>query len=79
MTQTDQVTVFEGIKSPYFSLRGNGQFGQVTRTGWKPTRLGEKKKAAILKALRASDTDSVYRVEKGIFKRMLNGKVERIA
>lgn len=62
----------------YFATRGNGQFGNVTRTGWKPTRLGEAKKSAIIKALNDSDTDQVYRRGNKVFRTLLNGTEETV-
>ena len=47
-------------KNPVFSTNGNGQFGSVTRTGWKRSKLGEAKKQIIVNALNDIDVQQVY-------------------
>lgn len=66
-------------KNPTFSTKGNGQFGNVTRTGWKPSRLGEKKKLAIIDALNDIDVDTVYKRGNQIYAFLLNGTEKVIA
>lgn len=66
-------TVYES-KSGYFSLSGNGRF----RTGWTPTRLGEKKRALIIKALKQKETFAVYRRNGKGYCMTVNGVEERI-
>jgi len=63
----------KGQKTAYFSLKGNGKSGNVTRTGWKPSRLGEAKKAKIAKALKDTHIDKVYRRGNKIYANMING------
>ena len=66
-------------KKPKFSTRGNGTFGNVTRTGWKKSRLGKAKKAIIIKALNDSNIDQVYKRGNKIYAFMLNGTENEIA
>ena len=65
-------------KNPSFSTMGNGQFGNVLRTGWKPSRLGEAKKQIIVKALSDSDVSEVYQRGNKVFAFLLNGTEKRI-
>lgn len=60
-------------KNPTFSTKGNGQFGPVIRTGWKPVKLGDKNKSIILSALNNSDVQQVYKRGKSIYALYLNG------
>lgn len=66
-------------KNPTFSTKGNGQFGNVTRTGWKPSRLGESKKHIIINALNDSDVQQVYKRGNKIYAFLLNGTEKLIA
>lgn len=66
-------------KNPIFSKRGNGQFGNVIRTGWIPSKLGEKKKQIIIKTLKESSVDQVYRRGNKIYAFYLNGTESQIA
>lgn len=60
-------------KNPHFSLRGNGQFGHITRTGWVPCRLGAKKRAVIERHLMSADVDKVYSKNGKLYAMWLNG------
>ena len=66
-------------KNPTFSTKGNGKSGNVTRTGWKPSRLGEVKKKAIIEALSDSDVQQVYKRGNKIFALLLNGTEKTLA
>ncbi len=66
-------------KNPVFATNGNGQFGNVTRTGWKPSRLGEAKKLIIVKYLNDIDVDQVYKRGNKIYAFFLNGTEKHIA
>jgi hypothetical protein len=59
--------------TPIFSLRGNGKFGNITRTGWHATRLKSAKKEKIAAALNDSDVYQVYARNGKLYKCMLNG------
>lgn len=73
-------TVFQTSESnPYFSTKGNGQFRNVTRSGWKLSRLGEKKKKVIIDALKNTDVDKVYKRNNKIYALFLNGAEKVIA
>jgi hypothetical protein len=65
-------------KNPIYSRNGNGRFGNVIRTGWKPSKLGEIKKKKILTALEDSDVDKVYRRGNKIYALLLNGVEKNI-
>jgi hypothetical protein len=72
-------TLFQSSdKNATFSKIGNGQFGNVIRSGWKPCKLGEAKKQIILQALDNSSIDKVYKRGNKIFALHLNGKEEQI-
>ena len=43
-------------ENPIYSLEGNNKF----RSGWKKSRLGEKKKKLVLKYLQNPDVHQVY-------------------
>ena len=66
-------------KNAKFSTKGNGTFGNVTRTGWKKSRLGEVKKQAIIEALNDSNVDQVYKRGNKIYAFLLNGTETQIA
>jgi hypothetical protein len=67
-------TVFQTIeKNPTFSIVGNGQFGNLTRTGWVRSRLGESKKLIIIEAITDSNVDKVYKRGNKIYAMLLNG------
>ena len=73
-------TLFETEeKNPVFSTVGNGQFGNVRRTGWKPARLGEAKKQIIVNALNNSDVQQVFRRGRKIYAFFINGTEKIIA
>lgn len=67
-----------GQKAFSLSLTGNGNFGNVTRTGWSPCNLGLKKKAAIINAIEDPYTDRVWRVDGNVFRMLLNGVTEKV-
>lgn len=69
--ETLEKKIFEA--SNIFSTRGNGQFGNIIRTGWSLTKLGKAKQDRIHKALIDSDVDQVYRKGSKIYKSLLNG------
>jgi hypothetical protein len=72
----ETITLFQSSDAnPYYSLVGN----TTTRTGWKPSNLGKKKKALILEALKNSEIDKVYNRSGKIFATYLNGTEVRIA
>jgi hypothetical protein len=74
------ISIFQSTdKNPSFSTRGNGQFGNVIRTGWKPTRLGEKKQAIIAAFISESNVDKVYMRKEKIYAFFLNGTEKEIA
>lgn len=79
---TQKNTVYES-ETGTFALRGNGTFpalnGAVKRTGWKKTRLGEKKKQIIREAISEYSVDKVYRRNGSIYKLMMNGVEHKIA
>lgn len=60
-------------KNPVFSTRGNGVFGGVTRSGWKPAKMSERSKNTILSALGKSDVQQVYRRKNKLFAFLMNG------
>ena len=66
-------------KNAKFSTKGNGTFGNVTRTGWEKSRLGEVKKQAIIEALNDSNVDQVYKRGNKIYAFLLNGTETQIA
>lgn len=66
-------------RNPKFSTKGNGKFGNVTRSGWKKSRLGEVKKQAIIEALNDSNVDQVYKRGNKIYAFLLNGNEKGIA
>ena len=66
-------------KNPTFALKGNGQYGYVTRTGWKKSRLGKCKKNIIIDALNNSDVQQVYKRGSKIYALLLNGTEKVIA
>lgn len=66
-------------KNPTFSTKGNGQFGNVIRTGWKPSRLGENKKQIVIQSLKDSGVDKVYKRGNNVFALYLNGVERKIA
>lgn len=66
-------------KNAKFSTKGNGTFGNVTRTGWVKSRLGEVKKQAIIEALNDSNVDQVYKRGSKIYAFLLNGTETQIA
>lgn len=65
-------------KNPSFSTKGNGNFENVTRTGWKPSRLGEAKKHIIVNALNDSNVQQVYKRGNKIHAFLLNGTEKNI-
>ena len=66
-------------KNPSFSTKGNGQYGYVTRTGWKKSRLGKFKKNIIINTLNDSDVQQVYKRGSKIYALLLNGTEKVIA
>lgn len=66
-------------KNPLFATIGNGQFGYVIRTGWVPSKLGEKKKKIIIEALKDSNVHQVYKRGNKIYEFLLNGTEYQIA
>jgi hypothetical protein len=73
-------TLFQTSETnPTFSTKGNGQFGNVTQTGWKASRLGEAKKRLVLGALGDSDVQQVYKRGNKIYAFLLNGTEKVIA
>ena len=66
-------------KNAKFSTKGNGTFGNVIRTGWIKSRLGEVKKHAIIEALNDSNVDQVYKRCNKIYAFLLNGTETQIA
>lgn len=65
--------------NPTFSTKGNGQFGNVIRKGWVPSKLGEKKRNIIITALNNSNVDKVYKRGNKIYAFYLNGLESQIA
>lgn len=68
-----------GKESRALSLRGNGKFGNVVRSGWERCNLGHRKKAAAKAALEHPDTDRAWRVGTDVYRLLLNGNVEKVA
>jgi hypothetical protein len=66
-------------KNPSFSTKGNGKFGYVTRTGWKKSRLGNRKKNIIINALNDRDVQQVYKRGSKIYALLLNGTEKVVA
>lgn len=64
--------------SGHFSNRGNGQFGNVVRTGWKKATLSSQKTAIVAKYLANNDVDKVYKRGRSIYAAYLNGVEEKI-
>jgi len=56
-------------ENPIYSLEGNNKF----RSGWKKSRLGEKKKKLVLKYLQSSDVHQVYKRGRNIYVYWING------
>lgn len=68
------ITLFQSSeKNPSFSTKGNGQFGNITRTGWKISKLGKTKKRSILNALNDINVQQVYKRGNKIYAFLLNG------
>lgn len=79
MKTTTELFETTGTTSRTFATIGNGQFGNVVRTGWRPSKLGEKKKQSIVKALQDSDVDQVYMRHGKIYKLFLNGTERQLS
>lgn len=65
------IKIFESSNG-HFGLNGN-RTGNPVVTGWKESRIGDKKKASIYAALSDSNTQSVYKRGKKIYALLLNG------
>ncbi len=65
--------------NPIFSTKGNGQFGNVVRTGWVSCKLGKSKKQIISDALNNSNVQQVYKRGNKIYAFYLNGIESQIA
>jgi len=62
----------------YFSVRGNGVFNNVIRTGWMKSKISKQAQEKILEAINNDHVDMVYRRGNKIYKLMLDGNEQVI-